>query len=357
MNKRIENIISSGKLNEQGSVLIAVLIVLSSLIILSLGLTYRTRTEMDLAFNHAKRTQSYYLALGGIERIKALLTYDEELNPLIVTQICQFNNSTDGENLFEQVPEFSANENMNLSYALRDEYGYLSVNASDPASWENINIFDKGIYASIVDWIDGDNDINPNGAESDYYNTLEKPYVSKNSPVVTLGELLYVKGVTRRLYIGEDLNRDGILNDSESDGYNELPFDNEDSELDYGLVDIFTVYGNGKININTASKRVISSMAGLDGQVGIIINSYITGPDGTPGTDDDKCISSPEDIALIEGLSEIQISLLQDYCCYDSRIFRIFSTARISKTNKCALMATVEIKDSELKILDIERLL
>ena len=356
MNNTIKNINRMGKHNKRGSILIAVLIVISSLIVLSLGLTYRVRMEMELAFNYAKRTQSYYLALGGIERIKAILVQGE-LNPLMVTQISQFHSSTDEENIFGQIPEFAANDKMYLSYTLRDEYSYLSLNESNPAGWQNLNIFDEGVYASIVDWADQDSDINPNGAESDYYQALEVPYISKNAPFVTLGELQYIKGVTRSLYVGEDLNRDDFLNDNERDGFSNLPFDNEDSVLDYGLTDIFTVYGDGKININTAGKKIIGSLPGLDEQVGVLIENHRAGPDNRIGTEDDVCITSPQEIVLLEGPSETQISLLQDYCCYDSRFFRIFSTAGISNMNKCALMAIVEIKDSELKILDIERLL
>ncbi|MBN1186541.1 MAG: general secretion pathway protein GspK [Bacteroidales bacterium] len=356
MKETINNRNSIGKHNMRGSILIAVLIVLSSLIIISLGLTYRTRVEMKLAFTYAQRTKAYCLALGGIERTKALLISDE-LTPLIITQICQFHNSADEENLFGEIPEYSDDNKKLLSYNLRDEYGYLNLNTSDPKSWENLNLFDNGIYASILDWIDENSDISPDGAETDYYKLLENPYIAKNAPFVTLGELLFIKGVTRRIYNGEDLNRDGFLNADESDGFLKLPFDNEDSMLDYGLTDVFTVYGDGKININTASKMVISALPGLDENVAVLIERNRIGRDGIAGTADDVCITSPEEIALLEELSEIQISLLQEYCCYESQCFRVFSTAGISDTNKCTLMATIEIKDSELKILNMERLL
>jgi len=68
-----------------GSVLILVLIVLSSMTILSVGLAYMTRIEMRLTYANAQRMQAYYLALGGIERIKALLS-QEELSPLTVAR-------------------------------------------------------------------------------------------------------------------------------------------------------------------------------------------------------------------------------------------------------------------------------
>ncbi len=101
MRKKIDKMNSGDEHNRRGSVLVAVLIVISTMLILSVGLTYRTRMEMELAFAHAQRAKSYYLALGGLERIKVLLS-SNELTPAIITQICQFNNSADIENLFRR---------------------------------------------------------------------------------------------------------------------------------------------------------------------------------------------------------------------------------------------------------------
>lgn len=356
MNKNMDNIRLINQYCNRGSILVAVLIILSSLIILSVGLTYRTRIEMELAFAHAQRTQVYYLALGGIERIKALLS-SEQLTPQIITQISQFHNSANDENLFEQVTEYSTENKRLLLYSLRDELGYLNLNKSDPASWENLNIIGRECCASILDWMDKDSDVNPDGAETDYYGQWKNPYRAKNAPFVNLKELLFIKGVTHNQYVGEDLNRNGLLDDNERDGFIKPPFDNEDAVLDYGLTDIFTVYGDGKININTANRMIISALPGLDEKIADLIESYRAGPDRIAGTTDDVCFNSPQDIALLQGLTDLQISLLQDYCCFDSYYFRIFSTAGSSNTYKCALMATVEIKDSKLKILDMERLL
>ena len=63
MNKAMNKIYSGDEHCRQGSILVAILIVLSTMLILAAGLTYRTRMEMELAFAHAQRTKSYYLAL------------------------------------------------------------------------------------------------------------------------------------------------------------------------------------------------------------------------------------------------------------------------------------------------------
>ena len=50
--------------------------------ILSVGLAYRTRVEVKLSGADAQRTKAYYLALGGIERARALLSLQK--SPLVV---------------------------------------------------------------------------------------------------------------------------------------------------------------------------------------------------------------------------------------------------------------------------------
>ena len=62
-----------------------------------------------------------------------------------------------------------------------------------------------------------------------------------------------------------------------------------------GISDLITVFGNGKININTVSKEVLESL-GLDsGAVGAIL-AYRGGSDGIQGTADDKMFNSSQDV-------------------------------------------------------------
>jgi hypothetical protein len=341
---------------KRGSVLVLVLMVLSSVTILSVGLAYRTRIEMRLAYAHARRTQAYYLALGGIERIKVLLS-QRELSPLTVSQICQFTGTAKEERLFERLKDFDLDGGKSLTYSLRDEQGYLNLNNSDPASWTNVDCISEECLSSILDWIDEDDDASPDGAETDFYERLVLPYISKDAPFVVLKELLFLKGVTRENYIGEDLNRNLFLDENERDDRFRVPFDNGDNRLDFGLVDTFTVYGDGKVNINTTYKAILSALPGLDNEVAELILAYRAGPDGQLGTDDDMCCTSSKDIAKVEGLTKLQIELLQQYCRFDSEYFRIFSSAGLNNTIKCCLMAMVKCTGPQPQILYLERLL
>lgn len=343
--------------NRGGSVLVLVLIIVSSLTVISVGLAYRTRIEIRLAQSDARRTQAYYLALGGVERIKALIGQQEELSPAVLARICQFGATAKEERLFEQVQGLNDTESEFLTYSLRDERGYLNINKSDPAGWENLPIISREFRAAVLDWIDADDDTNPDGAETDFYQRLEPAYVAKNKPCVTLKELLLPRGITYAMYTGEDFNRNFFLDDNERDGLFSLPPDNEDNILQPGLVDIFTVYGDARVNINTAPREVLAALPGLDTDVADIILSHRAGPDRSAGTEDDVGIASAEEIAKVESLTELQIELLQQYCCFDSEYFRIFSGAGLKDSFECCLLAILVYTDGKPLVLSVERLL
>ena len=347
---------SKSKRMQNGSVLILVLIVLSSMTILSVGMAYRTLIEMKLAHSYAQRTQAYYLALGGIERIKTLLS-SQEFSPSTIAQMCQFTSTAQNEGLFEQLREFDPTGGSLLTYSLRDEQGYLNLNQSDPASWIPIDCVSEECCATILDWIDEDDEAGPGGAETDFYERLEYPYTSKDAPLATLKELLFLKGITRDIYLGEDLNKNSLLDDNERDGLYRVPFDNEDNVLDLGLLDIFTIYGDGKININTTRGEILGALPGLDDQAAEFLLAYRAGPDRQHGTEDDGFFTSTEDLVNVEGLTELQIELLGQYCCFESGHFRIFSSAGLNNSFKCCLMATIKFAESHPQILYLERLL
>jgi hypothetical protein len=159
------------------------------------------------------------------------------------------------------------------------------------------------------------------------------------------------------MYVGEDLNRNCVLDDNERDGSYRLPADDEDNFLQPGVIDIFTVYGDGKVNINTAPQVVLASLPGLDDQAAGFILNHRAGPDGRFGTEDDAGIENAEGISNIEGLTDLQKELLQQYCCFSSECFRIFCWAGLKDPLECCLAATVIYSDEGVRLLYVERLL
>ena len=106
----------------------------------------------------------------------------------------------------------------------------------------------RDIVNALKDWLDtGDDDAitGLNGAETDFYQDLDPPYAARNGPMVHIGELARVRGVTPDIFHGR----------------NEIA----------GLKELLTVYGarpaannkfafTGKVNLNTAPQSVIAAL-------------------------------------------------------------------------------------------------
>ncbi len=126
---------------------------------------------------------------------------------------------------------------------LSPENGKININGIDDGNREilvnfltkkGIDNFDADtITDSILDWIDPDDLTHLNGAEDQYYGSLPDPYKSKDGPFFSIEELTLVQGITPAI------------------------FEN--------IKDDITIYGDKKININIniASKDVLSSIPGL----------------------------------------------------------------------------------------------
>jgi type II secretory pathway component PulK len=100
------------------------------------------------------------------------------------------------------------------------------------------------------DWIDEDSLPANDGAEDDYYETLEPPYLARNRQIDTVDELQLIKG------FGDAVLHGGILNPEES---------NEELQIQVrGIKELFTTYGNGKINVNSAPMEVLMTIPGID---------------------------------------------------------------------------------------------
>ena len=182
------------------------------------------REEAQSTLNFKLETEAHYVAIAGLnEALLAAMT----LNGKMDTE----ESDATGEHELDDEKEdegLTAARRLLLGrgdwvdgdfdghrYQVRffDEAGKLSLN-SDALDESNLKIiignlgFDEdsaGIIAdSILDWRDDNDDHRANGAEDDYYEGLERPYACKNAPFDAVDELLYVRGVTREAYYGDD---------------------------------------------------------------------------------------------------------------------------------------------------------
>jgi len=150
---------------------------------------------------------------------------------------------------------------------LSSENGKININGIDDENREifvnfltknGIDIFGADIITdSILDWIDTDDLTHLNGAEDNYYGSLPDPYRSKDGPFFSIEELTLVRGITPEI------------------------FEN--------IKDDITVYGDRKININVniASKDVLSSIPGMSEDIVDELSLYI---------EENSSIKTPEEL-------------------------------------------------------------
>jgi general secretion pathway protein K len=164
------------------------------------------------------------------------------------------------------------------------------------------------IFDSVMDWVDKageDDDLTRLcGAEDDYYMALEPPYHCKNGPFDTLEEILMVKGMRPELFYG---NKEG---DKEKPGLDKL----------------VTVFGDEKININTADPKILRSLhEEITKSVAEDMAAYRVGKDET-----DLELTSWVELA---GLSS-EIKIPEDIITTRSTHFRIISKGHFGDVSK-----------------------
>lgn len=186
------------------------------------------------------------------------------------------------------------------------------------------------IVDSLIDWIDsgeGESITGLNGAESEYYQSLNPPYSCRNGPLAHAGELLQVKGVFPELFYGRE----------------DIP----------GISEFITVYGtsvfedrfsySGKININTAEVPVLAALLPEENQdLALAIYEYRLENSGGVYTHD---LTSPAWYKNVPGCSDIEID--SRLITTQSDIFRIRATAELPGMRHAADVVVERQQDSK----------
>lgn len=206
------------------------------------------------------------------------------------------------------------------------------------------------IISSIQDWLDRDDNTRVNGAESDFYQSLNPPYFAKNGPIDDMTELLFVKGVTPDIYWGPN-----STNHPTQVFQNKSPLKSglvpNAAVASAGLVDIFTPISSGRINLNTASATTLQMIPGIDANMAAAIIRMRSGPDGVDGTCDDVPLRQPGGQDLINiGLTAQTAQALGQYCDVRSSTFEVQVDVEVgpSKRRYYALLKRNSPKDVQI---------
>ena len=286
---------------------IALLIVMCAIFVLSIlaaGLAFSMKVESRLAMSADTNRRLVWLGRSGVELARWVLAQEATTQPYdSLNQIWAGGTGSMGETN-------SALAGIDLkNYPIGD--GTVSLKIIDLERYANINSagapeiqqalslmgVDAGeisvVSDSIQDWVQPGDAPRIAGAKTDYYLGLNPPYNCKEAPMDDLSELLLVKGIWDHPEIywgGAATNHPG------PSFQHHLGFGSagEAPNYPFGLVDLFTPFSSGRINVNTADKNVLQMLlmtAGMD--IGTAetaaddILKYRAGPDGVEGDADD----------------------------------------------------------------------
>jgi general secretion pathway protein K len=190
---------------ERGIALLIVLLAISLLTIVVIEFTDAAQVETHLALSARNALQATYLARSGVNVAEAIVLVDGQIGTLS-------NRNCDSlHDVWAQpFPPLPIGDGT-VAFRVRDEARFLNLNdmfsKDGILKAERVAVFrrlftmlgiDERILGAIVDWIDANHDPNPApaGAERPYYLGLTPPIEIRNAALLTLRELLLVRGVT-----------------------------------------------------------------------------------------------------------------------------------------------------------------
>jgi general secretion pathway protein K len=229
---------------------IALLVVLLGVALLTLVVVdFSTTSALGYlsAANQADEMRAYYLARSAVSVGAALLVEDAQQDAANGTP---YDGLTDvWASPFPPLPVEGGVAELSVVDETRkfDINMIVDPNTGQPSParlaiaqrlFENLGI-SPDLLGAIVDWLDPDSVESPNGAEADYYMRLIPPYMPRNGPMPTIGDLRMIKGIDDATF-----NR---------------------------LKQYVTVMPEPLLNVNTAEPEVLGALTvGLQGNPGAI---------------------------------------------------------------------------------------
>jgi len=267
-----------------GSALILVLIITVVLASLIFSFAFEAHLELKYASFVKKKRQSEALALSGLEVAKMLILRDRIAEGALAeeddvwfgiakgiqqgfaeqhTEILG-----DGEIEIHIIPE-RGRRNIN-EIAARGVRGDLSAREDLEIILDQAGIperFWEDMWYSLMDWVTPEGVSHSKGAKtSDYYSKLTPPYKIKGELLGSVRELKLIRG-----WMSEALFTGGVLEEAEmfpleaTDRFKRPDrFADTNAIFVTGFEHLFTIYGDDKVNVNSASREVLMTLPGID---------------------------------------------------------------------------------------------
>lgn len=336
--------------NDRGMALLLTITVIILVVVGALELNRKVRLSVFSTGTTRDRVLVSNIASSGIHAAMAILVKDKQESDIDSLQ----EDWAHTEKISEILGDMPF-ENGNLTVRIVDELSKIQVNAlvkfpngqafnpEQRDMWERFlrliiskdDSFDEieplTIINSMKDWLDsGDDDLitGLNGAESDYYQDLEIPYVCRNGPIRHLSDLVRIRGITLELFYGT----------AETVGISD--FLTVHGQIDEGD-GIFTY--EGKININTAPLPVIAAMLPPEHEdLAQAISEYRLETSDSQYIHD---ISSPTWYKNAPGCGDIEID--PKLLAVASDVYRIESAATLNEMKLTVIAVVKREKDKE----------
>jgi len=313
--------------NSKGIALITVILVIVILVAVVIELNRSSRVDIYEAANLSDGIKSSYIAKSGFYGAAALLANSEQPYDTLRDDWARMEQiSMQSDTLFPEGYFIARIEDETGKIPLNrlvqgDEYNPATKEIlvrllSQPEFGLGEREIDE-IVDSIKDWIDADDTASGFGAEGSYYASLDSPYRAKNAPFDCIEELLMVKGITKEIYYGTK----------------EKP----------SLAAFVTADSDGLININTAPKMVLRSLAeGITPETADALDDY--------RTQDSSDLSAVQWYGQVAGMAGITIS--PDLITVKSSFFKIISTGKINNMTKTTAGIVLRTDEKSVKIID-----
>ncbi len=286
------------KNSEQGVALLLVLWIITLFSIICAEFSWTMRTETVTAANFKEGEQAYYTAEAGINKaiIELLRSANTTRRAIADTEegeLQQYWEPGSGAYSFEfaggtgevEIEDEGNKIGLNSYLQKKSNITKLKQLLQDKIGLEGE---DRDIAAdSLIDWRDKDKNITGiNGAEDDYYESLDEPYTCRDGKIPVIEELLLVRGIDEEIFYGtagkpelktrltseelEQLLQGSTEAEIPEAEVAEEETDNETAGLvktNLGLVNLFSVHSksnNFKPNINSATVNQLLLLDGMD---------------------------------------------------------------------------------------------
>lgn len=303
------------KHENKGFVLVSVLWIVAILTVVALGFARRAMIERQMAWYALDKEQAQHLARAAAERgiielinKAALDDYNGQAGYTALNQ-----KWAEPVNMLRQstfLPVFAGKgaTGDECTYRIHDSSGRISLNTAPPELIEGFEMMDFRVARELLA-------------------RRKKPHPEDQAQLfMSIEELRTFAEIDDEVWYGTEDTR--------------------------GLRELVTVWGDGRLNINTTPIEVLSAIPKIDPDVLDAIVEYRNGGDGILGTRDDKIFKSMLEIPKKLKVSAEKLAVLDRYCKTTGFVFTIeaLATRRQGKINAFCDV-TVTIRGDRVDIL------